>query len=137
MGFDTHMILEAVPARLRYAATCIRPSTGHHATKPGPCLGTHSRTRQVVHPDGSVHSCVPELPRDQWEVLIRDHHPGYITWEAYLANEAKLAANRTNGGARPPPRSDAGPCRGGRGGGVGGARRKKRRKGATRPGKGW
>jgi hypothetical protein len=36
MGFDTHMILEAVPARLRYAATCIRPSIGHHATMPGP-----------------------------------------------------------------------------------------------------
>src|SRR5439155_1581362 len=36
------------------------------------------RTRQLVHPDGSVHSSVTELPRDQWEVLIPDHHPGYI-----------------------------------------------------------
>jgi DNA invertase Pin-like site-specific DNA recombinase len=60
------------------------------------------RSRQVVHPDGSVHSSVTELPRDQWEVLIPGHHPGYITWEEYLANEAKLAANRTNAGARPP-----------------------------------
>jgi DNA invertase Pin-like site-specific DNA recombinase len=60
------------------------------------------RTRQVVHPDGSVHSATTELPRDQWEVLIRGHHAGYITFEAYLANEAKLAANRTNAGARPP-----------------------------------
>jgi DNA invertase Pin-like site-specific DNA recombinase len=60
------------------------------------------RSRQVVHPDGSVHSSVTELPRDQWEVLIPGHHEGYITWEAYLANEAKLAANRTNAGARPP-----------------------------------
>ena len=60
------------------------------------------RSRQVVDPDGSVHSSVTELPRDQWEVLIPDHHAGYITWEDYLANEAKLAANRTNAGARPP-----------------------------------
>ena len=60
------------------------------------------RSRQVVHPDGSIHSAVTELPRDQWEVLIRDHHPGYITFDAYLANEAKLAANRTNAGERPP-----------------------------------
>lgn len=60
------------------------------------------RARQVVHPDGSVHASVTELPRDQWEVLIRDHHPGYITFDRYLANEAKLAANRTNAGARPP-----------------------------------
>jgi Recombinase zinc beta ribbon domain len=49
-----------------------------------------------------VRSSVTELPRDQWEVLIPDHHQGYITWEAYLTNEAKLAANRTNAGARPP-----------------------------------
>ncbi len=60
------------------------------------------RSRQVVDPDGSVRSSVTELPRDQWEVLIPGHHPGYITWEDYLANEAKLAANRTNAGARPP-----------------------------------
>ena len=60
------------------------------------------RSRQVVNPDGSVRSSVTELPREKWEVLIRDHHRGYITWEDYLANEAKLAANRTNAGARPP-----------------------------------
>ena len=34
------------------------------------------RTRQVVHPDGSVHSATTELPRDQWEVLIPGHHRG-------------------------------------------------------------
>jgi excisionase family DNA binding protein len=60
------------------------------------------RSRQVVSPDGQVRSSVTELPRDQWEVLIRGHHPGYISWEDYLANEARLAANRTNTGARPP-----------------------------------
>jgi DNA invertase Pin-like site-specific DNA recombinase len=59
------------------------------------------RTRQVVDPDGSVRSCVTKLPREKWEVLIPGHHPGYITWEQYLANEAKLAANRTSAGARP------------------------------------
>jgi DNA invertase Pin-like site-specific DNA recombinase len=60
------------------------------------------RTRQVVHPDGSVHSSVTELPREQWPVLIHDHHEGYVSWEQFLAIEAKLAANRTNAGARPP-----------------------------------
>lgn len=60
------------------------------------------RSRQVVSPDGSVRSSVTELPREQWEVLICDHHRGYITWEDYLANQEKLAANRTNAGARPP-----------------------------------
>ncbi len=65
------------------------------------------RSRQVVDPDGLVRSSVTELPRDQWEVLIPGHHPGYITWDDYLANEAKLAANRTNAGARPPREGSA------------------------------
>lgn len=60
------------------------------------------RTRQVVHPDGSVHSSTTELPREQWQVLIHDHHEAYVSWEQFLAIEAKLAANRTNAGARPP-----------------------------------
>jgi hypothetical protein len=60
------------------------------------------RTRQVVAPDGSVRSAVTKLPRQEWEVLIPGHHEGYITWDQYLANQAKLAANRTNAGARPP-----------------------------------
>lgn len=42
------------------------------------------------------------LPRPQWAVLIREHHDGFISWDDYLATEAKLAANRTNAGARPP-----------------------------------
>ena len=35
-------------------------------------------------------------------MLIADHHEGYLDWTEYLANEAKLAGNRTNTGARPP-----------------------------------
>jgi DNA invertase Pin-like site-specific DNA recombinase len=37
------------------------------------------RTRQVVHPDGSVHSATTELPREQWQVLIHDHHEAYVS----------------------------------------------------------
>ncbi len=33
------------------------------------------------------------LPRDQWRVLIRDHHPAYISWETYEQNERILVAN--------------------------------------------
>jgi DNA invertase Pin-like site-specific DNA recombinase len=63
--------------------------------------GRYTSTRRV-DPDGSVHTGISERPRDQWPVLIRDHHEGYLGWSDYLANEAKLAANRTNTGARPP-----------------------------------
>lgn len=30
---------------------------------------------------------------DELEVLIRDHHPGYVSWERYLANRALLREN--------------------------------------------
>ena len=58
-------------------------------------------SRRTVRPDGSIHSGITLLPMDQWPVLIRDHHPGYLSWENYLANQAKIAANRTRSGARP------------------------------------
>jgi DNA invertase Pin-like site-specific DNA recombinase len=58
-------------------------------------------SRRSVRPDGSIHSGITLLPMDQWQVLIRDHHPGYLSWEDYLGNQAKIAANRTHSGARP------------------------------------
>lgn len=60
------------------------------------------RSRRTVSPDGSVRTVTSELPREQWAVLIRDHHEGYIDWDTFLINEVKLAGNRTNAGARPP-----------------------------------
>ena len=32
-------------------------------------------------------------PREEWMVLIREHHPGYISWEQFERNQALLAAN--------------------------------------------
>ena len=64
-------------------------------------------SRRTVEPDGTVHAGLAERPRAEWPVLIKDHHEGYLTWAGYLANEAKLAANRTNAGARPPREGSA------------------------------
>jgi DNA invertase Pin-like site-specific DNA recombinase len=35
------------------------------------------------------------VPMEQWEVLIKDHHPAYITWDRYLENLKALASNWT------------------------------------------
>jgi DNA invertase Pin-like site-specific DNA recombinase len=59
------------------------------------------RSRRRVDPDGTIHAKTTMLPRDQWGVVIHDHHPGYISWEQFLANEQRLAANNTHNGARP------------------------------------
>ena len=59
-------------------------------------------SRRTVDPGGTVHTSITERPRAGWPVLIKDHHESYITWADYLANEARLVANHTAAGARPP-----------------------------------
>jgi hypothetical protein len=59
------------------------------------------RSRRHVDPDGTIRATTTMLPREQWGVVIHDHHPGYISWEQFLRNEQRLAANRTHDGARP------------------------------------
>lgn len=38
------------------------------------------------------------LPIEQWKVLLKDHHPGYISWDEYLANRQKLQDNQSKRG---------------------------------------
>ena len=58
---------------------------------------THGRTKshsRVV--DGrSLKSGGHRVPLEQWEVLIKDHHAAYITWERYVENLNALSSNRT------------------------------------------
>ncbi|MCA1677713.1 MAG: recombinase family protein [Actinobacteria bacterium] len=65
------------------------------------------RSRRHVEPDGTIRSRTTMLPREEWGVVIQDHHPGYISWEQFLANEQRLQANRTHDGARPPREGSA------------------------------
>src|ERR1700758_3646221 len=49
-----------------------------------------------IGPSGEICTQSRQMPQDQWRVVIPDHHPGYITWDQFLANRRRLAANRTN-----------------------------------------
>lgn len=64
-----------------------------------------TRTEKRVDATGRVLTQTRQLPRAEWAVLIPDHHPGFITWEAYEANTARLRANwrppRGHGGGAP------------------------------------
>jgi DNA invertase Pin-like site-specific DNA recombinase len=64
---------------------------------------TFGKTREVrrVLPDGTVRSTRRRRAREEWTVLIEDHHEGYVSWAEFLASEARLAANNTQRGARP------------------------------------
>lgn len=59
------------------------------------------RSRRSVCPDGTIQTRTIELPRGEWAVTIQNHHPGYISWESFCANERRLAGNATCTGARP------------------------------------
>ena len=58
---------------------------------------TSSRTRLENGRKRVVHGIRRE--RDEWEVLIRDHHDGYITWAEYERNQKVIADNANCRGA--------------------------------------
>jgi DNA invertase Pin-like site-specific DNA recombinase len=91
-GRLTHSRVLGIPANPAYAGAYV--------------FGRY-RCRRVVSPDGTVRTTTLELPRAQWPVVIYDHHPGYISWDDFLANQARLKANTTNQGARPPREGQA------------------------------
>jgi len=68
------------------------------------------RTEKEVGEDGALVSRSVKLPMEEWEVLIQDHHPGYIEWSQYLENQRRLEKNRTNS----PDTVTPGPAREGR-----------------------
>jgi len=55
----------------------------------------YGRHRQIktVNADGGVKISQVKTPIEEWRVLIADHHPGFVTWEQYLATQARLLAN--------------------------------------------
>ena len=61
-------------------------------------------------------------PQEQWEVVIQDHHEGYITWEEFMRNQEQIRSNagwnarmgQTQGAARNGPALLAGLLRCGR-----------------------
>jgi len=53
--------------------------------------GRKQTERRVT--DGAVTEHVRRTPRERWHVCIEGHHPGYITFERYLANQQLLRSN--------------------------------------------
>lgn len=53
-------------------------------------------SRKTLSTEGQLQSKVQPRPMDQWTVLIRDHHQGYIGWDQYLRHQEMLRENQTN-----------------------------------------
>ena len=52
---------------------------------------THRPDKAQPH---QPYSGIVHLPREQWKVLLHDVYPAYLSWDQYLANQERLAANR-------------------------------------------
>jgi DNA invertase Pin-like site-specific DNA recombinase len=69
---------------------------------------TYGKTKHERYVDehGAVRKRTRHLPMDQWAVLIAEHHPGYIDWATFEANQARLDSN-----TRPRPHQSGGAVR--------------------------
>jgi DNA invertase Pin-like site-specific DNA recombinase/predicted DNA-binding transcriptional regulator AlpA len=69
---------------------------------------TYGKTRHETTLDaaGMRRKRIRRLPRCEWQVLIPQHHPGFIDWQTYEANQARLAKN-----TRPGPHQGGGAVR--------------------------
>ena len=68
----------------------------------------YGRTRQetILDASGARKKRLRKLPRSEWQVLIPEHHSGFIDWSTYEANQQRLAQN-----TRPKPHTSGGAVR--------------------------
>jgi len=76
-------------------------------TYTGAYVSGREKSERSIDAEGDIRTRRVELPPDGWEVVIHDHHPGYITWETFLSNQRQLADHAPRRGARPPREGNA------------------------------
>ena len=65
-----------------------------HPAYAGAYVYGRTRAERYIDASGTPAARRRAVPRpEDWQVLITGHHPGYIDWDTYLANTARLAAN--------------------------------------------
>jgi DNA invertase Pin-like site-specific DNA recombinase len=64
-----------------------------HPAYAGAYVYGRTRKERYLDPGGALRQRSRRLPRDQWEVLIPDHHPGFTDWDTYQANQARIGIN--------------------------------------------
>jgi DNA invertase Pin-like site-specific DNA recombinase len=57
--------------------------------------GRYKSTKKIS-PDGQIQHVQQKMPMENWEVMLKGHHPAYISWETYEKNQLILAGNQTN-----------------------------------------
>jgi DNA invertase Pin-like site-specific DNA recombinase len=68
----------------------------HMLTNPvyaGAYVYGRTRCERFVAPDGTIQQRIRRLPRPEWGVLLPTHHEGFIDWETFEANQARIDSN--------------------------------------------
>ena len=65
-----------------------------------------TRHERILDEEGKIKRRSKKLPQSQWAVLIPDHHPGFIDWATYEANQVRIGTN-----VRPRPSQAGGAVR--------------------------
>jgi DNA invertase Pin-like site-specific DNA recombinase/uncharacterized protein YndB with AHSA1/START domain len=104
--------LQTMPAGLPGPIRWVTPTyTALHHILTNPVYAgayTYGKTKyeRYVDEHGAVRKRIRHLPMEQWAVLLQDHHPGFIDWATFQANQARLDSN-----TRPKPHQAGGAVR--------------------------
>jgi DNA invertase Pin-like site-specific DNA recombinase len=64
-----------------------------HPAYAGAYVFGKTRQRRSVSEDGQLRTSRHKLPQGEWEVLIKEHHRGFIDWDTYQTNQSRIGAN--------------------------------------------
>ena len=91
--------LQTTPAGLPGPIRWLTPTDTalHHILTNPVYAGTYTygktKYERYVEEHGAVRKRIRHPPMEQWAVLIQDHHPGFIDWATFQANQARLDSN--------------------------------------------
>lgn len=65
----------------------------HNPTYAGAYAYGKTRRETIIDASGARKRRMRQLPQSEWQVLIKEHHAGFIDWPTFEANQARLASN--------------------------------------------
>jgi DNA invertase Pin-like site-specific DNA recombinase len=96
----TGLRLPVVRAGVRGARIVWQPPAYHNVLLPlrnptyaGAYVFGRTENRTRIAAGRALKTSGHKKPRERWSVLIRDHHPQYITWDDYERNQVLLSEN--------------------------------------------
>ena len=69
----------------------------HNPTYAGAYAYGKTRRETIIDASGARKRRMRQLPQSEWQVLIKEHHEGFIDWPTFEANQARLASNTRPG----------------------------------------